>query len=164
MKHTGTHTKRGFFTAHRISACVLLGFSLLMMGWIIPNGIAEGYDGGVISPTTVPMLFSALLGLLACVQLLQPPPTQKKSDSTMPDTMTPPPPAQIQKALGLFIIVLIYVYSLGIFGFLGATALLACAILPIVGNRSKIQYGLAIAVVPIGIWGIVVHILERPLP
>ena len=62
MKHTGTHTKTGFFLLHIVFLLVCCwGFSLLMMGWIIPNGIAEGYDGGVISPTTVPMLFSALI-------------------------------------------------------------------------------------------------------
>ena len=157
-----TNNKR-FWTTHRLYSIILLCFAVFMVVFVISMGIEEGYDTGIMSGSFVPTVFSIILGIFALIQILQPNHKTQISVDDSVDTNELPTTTQVKRAILIFILILAYVYGLGIIGFMGATIPFAGAILWITGNRFKIQWAVAIAFVPL-LWVLAEYLLEIPLP
>lgn len=157
------------FDGNVVFTAVVFVFAMGILLYAIPHGVDSGYDGVVLTPATVPTILAVALAVLAIIQFiwgvfLHPPQQHTLHDETFCDEMNSLSPSIIKRALGLFALVGGYLYALDIAGFLIATALLTAIILWLSHERAVSRYALGVVMIPVVIWYVVVHLLERPLP
>lgn len=136
--------------ANRVSAVFFFLFSLAMLFYLIPSQI-ESVDYGWMKPATLPTIISATLGIVALGQFF------------FPNGMTNIDLNKVIKTFFLFSIGVFATYMMSQLGFLYIAPILSLSLMLLIGERRVIWLFGGGILVPVGIWFIVIVLLDRAL-
>lgn len=133
----------------RIATLLVLGFSVLLLFWAIPNQIEE-VEFGRIRPETLPMFLGWVLAALAALQLIS-------SRSVKFDLRL------VSRTVVAFAIVIGGAILMMQIGFEFAMPIMALLLMLLLAERRPFWLALGVLIVPVGVWALVEILLDRPL-
>ena len=137
-------------SADRLSGLVLLLLGVLLYLWVIPIQI-EPSEGSWLNPDSIPNVMALILATSGALLLIKP--TGHKAQNIRSLVL-----------VGTYVCVLAGgLFAISQLGFLYAAPGIALAVMLLTGERRPLWLLLGVGVMPMAIWYIVVHVLERSI-
>jgi putative tricarboxylic transport membrane protein len=138
-------------SADRITGAFFLLFGLALYFMIIPLQVETG-ESSFLAPDTIPNALSVIIAFCGTLLMIR------------PADQTPQMMAYFLRTAVYVAVISSSLYAMSVFGFLYVAPVLALVLMLMIGERRPIWIIAGAFGMPMLIWFLVVHVLERGLP
>ena len=138
-------------SAERLVTVSIILFGMIFLLWVVPAQVEEVTYGRIV-PSSLPIACLFIITAFAVVQFFV---SKHKIDIHLPTLF---------RAIFFTALMAASVWLMRKLGFVIVSPILALAVMIFVGEKRWYWLVLGGPILPIGIWFIVVHVLDRPLP